>query len=40
MRGSNLVLRKVRPEETLVKNYVETALNIFKANLTGPQKYV
>lgn len=35
-----LLLRSVKIEESLVTDYVDRAMEIFKHNTVGPQKYV
>ncbi|XP_076804189.1 dynein axonemal heavy chain 3-like isoform X1 [Clavelina lepadiformis] len=40
LRDSSLVLRTVNPDEQLVKDFIDVAMNIFKANTIGPQKYL
>ncbi|XP_033740540.1 dynein heavy chain 3, axonemal-like isoform X1 [Pecten maximus] len=40
MRAQRLLLRSVKIEETLVTDYVDKAMDIFKINTTGPQKYL
>ena len=40
MRGQRLLLRSVKLEETLVTNYMDQAMEIFKSNIVGPQKYL
>ena len=40
MRTQRLLLRSVKIEETLVTDYVDKAMDIFKLNTTGPQKYL
>jgi len=40
MRAQRLLLRSVKIEETLVTDYVDKAMEIFKLNTTGPQKYL
>ena len=38
MRDSSLVLRTVHPDEKHVKDFVASAMKVFKANTVGPQK--
>ena len=38
MRGQRLLLRSVKIEESLVTDYVDKAMEIFKINTVGPQK--
>ena len=38
MRGQRLLLRSVKIEETLVTDYVDKAMEIFKLNTAGPTK--
>nr|KAG5713480.1 hypothetical protein BaRGS_025028 [Batillaria attramentaria] len=40
MRGQRLLLRSVKIEETLVTDYVDRAMEIFKLNTAGPTKYL
>ncbi|KAK7111861.1 dynein axonemal heavy chain 3-like isoform X2 [Littorina saxatilis] len=40
MRGQRLLLRSVKIEETLVTDYVDKAMEIFKLNTAGPTKYL
>lgn len=40
MRGQRLLLRSVRIEESLVTDYVDRAMEIFKLNTAGPTKYL
>ena len=40
MRGQRLLLRSVKLEESLVTDYMDAAMEIFKANTAGPQKYL
>nr|XP_026696681.1 dynein heavy chain 3, axonemal [Ciona intestinalis] len=40
MRDTSLTLRTVNPEEQLVKEFIDIAMQIFKANTIGPQKYL
>lgn len=40
MRGQRLQLRSVKLEESLVTDYMDKAMEIFKANTVGPQKYL
>ena len=40
MRGTRLLLRSVKLEESLVTDYMDKAMEIFKANTVGPQKYL
>ncbi|KAK3579501.1 hypothetical protein CHS0354_028323 [Potamilus streckersoni] len=40
LRGKRLLLRCVKLEESLVTDYVDKAMEIFKNNTTGPQKYL
>ncbi|XP_046326217.1 dynein axonemal heavy chain 3-like [Haliotis rufescens] len=40
MRGQRLLLRSVKIEETLFTDYVDKAMEIFKDNTVGPQKYL
>ena len=39
MRGQRLLLRSVKLEESLVTDYMDRAMEIFKLNTLGPQKY-
>lgn len=38
MRDRKLILRSVRVEETLVRDYMDQAVTVFKMNTIGPQK--
>lgn len=38
MRSKKLLLRTVKIEESLVVEYVDKAMDIFKNNTVGPQK--
>lgn len=38
MRGQKLLLRSVKIDETLVTDYVDKSMEIFKLNTVGPQK--
>ena len=40
MRGQRLLLRSVKLEESLVTDYIDAAMEIFKSNTAGPQKYL
>ena len=40
MRGQRLLLRSVKLEESLVTDYMDAAMEIFKSNTAGPQKYL
>ena len=40
MRGQRLLLRSVKLEENLVTDYMDKAMEIFKANTVGPKKYL
>ncbi|XP_059139620.1 dynein axonemal heavy chain 3-like isoform X2 [Physella acuta] len=40
MRGQRLLLRSVRIDESLVTDYVDKAMDIFRLNIAGPQKYL
>lgn len=40
MRGTRLLLRSVKLEESLVTDYMDKAMEIFKSNTVGPQKYL
>ena len=40
MRHQRLLIRSVKLEETLVTDYMDQAMDIFKANIVGPQKYL
>ncbi|KAM6951542.1 dynein axonemal heavy chain 3 [Aplochiton taeniatus] len=40
MEGRTLCLRSVRPEESLVKDLINQAKDIFHMNTVGPQKYL
>ncbi|XP_012937339.1 dynein heavy chain 3, axonemal [Aplysia californica] len=40
MRGQRLLLRSVKIEESLVTDYTDKAMEIFKTNTVGPQKYL
>ncbi|XP_063446016.1 dynein axonemal heavy chain 3-like isoform X5 [Mytilus trossulus] len=40
MRSKKLLLRTVKIEESLVVEYVDRAMDIFKNNTVGPQKYL
>ena len=40
MRGQRLLLRSVKLEEPLVTDFMDKAMEIFKANTLGPQKYL
>jgi dynein heavy chain len=40
MRGQRLLLRSVKLEEPLVTGYMDKAMEVFKANTLGPQKYL
>ncbi len=40
MRGQRLLLRSVKVEESLVTDYMDSAMEIFKLNTVGPQKYL
>ncbi len=40
MRGQRLLLRSVKVEESLVTDYMDGAMEIFKLNTVGPQKYL
>ena len=40
LRGQRLLLRSVKLEESLVTDYMDKAMEIFKANTVGPQKYL
>lgn len=37
---SSLFLRSVHPDEKLVKDVIEKAMEVFKANVVGPHKLV
>ena len=39
MRSQRLLLRSVKLDENLVKDYMDQAMEIFKSNTIGPQKY-
>jgi len=38
MRGQKLLLRSVKIDESLVTDYVDKSMDIFKLNTVGPQK--
>ena len=40
MRGQRLLLRSVKLEEILVTDFMDQAMDIFKSNILGPQKYL
>ncbi|XP_053383461.1 dynein axonemal heavy chain 3-like [Mercenaria mercenaria] len=40
MRGQKLLLRSVKIDESLVTDYVDKSMEIFKLNTVGPQKYL
>ncbi|KAK0049220.1 dynein heavy chain 3 axonemal-like isoform X1 [Biomphalaria pfeifferi] len=40
MRGQRLLLRSVRIDESLVTDFVDKAMEIFRMNIIGPQKYL
>jgi hypothetical protein len=40
MRNQRLLLSSVNVEEALVQDYLHQAVDIFKANFVGPQKYL
>ena len=40
MRGQRLLLRSVKLEEPLVTDFMDKAMEIFKLNTVGPQKYL
>ncbi|XP_041362756.1 dynein heavy chain 3, axonemal-like isoform X2 [Gigantopelta aegis] len=40
MRGQRLLLRSVKLQESLVTQYVDSVMEIFKNNTLGPQKYL
>ncbi|RUS89800.1 hypothetical protein EGW08_002412, partial [Elysia chlorotica] len=40
MRGQRLLLRSVKIDEMLVTDFVDRAMEIFKLNTVGPQKYL
>ena len=40
MRGEKLQLRSVKIDEALVTDYVDRAMELFKLNTVGPQKYI
>ena len=40
MKGHRLLLRSVKLEEALVTEYMDKAMEVFKANTIGPQKYL
>ena len=40
MRGQRLLLRSVKLEESLVTDFMDKAMEIFKANTVGPSNYL
>lgn len=40
MRNQRLLLSSVNVDEALVQDYMSQAVDIFKANILGPQKYL
>ena len=40
MKDKKLFLRSVHVDESLVQDYVNQAVDVFKLNTVGPQKYV
>lgn len=40
MKGQHLQLRSVKLEESLVTDFMDRAMEIFKQNTLGPQKYL
>ncbi|MBN3303948.1 DYH3 protein, partial [Amia calva] len=40
IQGDQLTLRTVRPDEGLVSDVINTAMDIFKKNTVGPQRYL
>ena len=40
MKGQRLLLRSVKIEEPLVLDFMDKAMDIFKANTLGPQRYL
>ena len=40
MKDKKLFLRSVHVDEALVQDYMDQAVDIFKLNTVGPQKYV
>ena len=40
MKDQRLVLSSVSAEESLVKDFINRAMDIFQSNAVGPQKYL